>query len=143
MNVFVNEFLRTAKLGAFMLGTPGAEVVALLGDPWRATEELSINIWQFGDLEFMIQDGMIGSIELMLGDISVALPPELHVEDLREWTRRPMQNVEDWLTTVGLATKKRTTVGESARWTLTSGAALVFENGVANSVSVLDRRIGG
>ena len=143
MNVFVGEFLRTARLGTFGLGTPAVEIAALLGAPWKATEDLPIDIWQFGDLEFMVQDDLIVSIELMVDANPVALPPELHVADMREWTGRPMQEAEDWLTAVGLTTSKRITISESARWVLSSGAALVFDNGGANSVSVLDRRIGG
>ena len=53
-----------------------------------------------------------------------------------------MQEVEDWLTKVGVATTTRST-GESLRWALSSGAALTFMNGAVDSVSVLDRRIGG
>ena len=142
MNVFISEFLRTARLGEFGLGTPAAEIVAILGEPWKDTEDLPVNIWQFGDLEFNVQNGIIVMIMLVVDANSVALPPELHVEDMREWAGRPMQEVEDWLTKVGVATTTRST-GESLRWALSSGAALTFMNGAVDSVSVLDRRIGG
>jgi len=142
MNVSIGNFLRTAKMGTLVLGTPAAEVTALLGEPWRATEDLPIDIWQFGDLEFNIQDGLIVMIMLVVDSNPANLPPELHVEDLGEWSGRPMQEVEEWLTTVGLTTKKRIAVSESASWALPSGASLTLMNGAVDSVSVLDPRIG-
>lgn len=75
MNVFISEFLRTARLGAFGLGTPAADIVAILGESGKYTEDLPVNIWQFGDLEFNIEDGIIVMIMLVVDASSVALPP--------------------------------------------------------------------
>ena len=95
MNVFISEFLRTARLGEFGLGTPAADIVAILGKPWKDTKYLPVDIWQFGDLEFNVKNGIIVMIMLVVDASSVALPPELHVEDMREWAGRPMQELSD------------------------------------------------
>ena len=142
MNVSIADLLRTAKLGTLRLGMPVAELIALLGEPWRATEDLFPGIWQFGDLEFMVEDGVVVSIELTVGGSEASLPPPLVIDDLHVWTGRPMADVEEWLALAGLSTTKRFNSGESARWALPSGAALTLRDGSFDSASVLDPRIG-